>query len=270
MKFTNKGFTLIEVLVTFSVIATLGGLVFTGVRVAREKTKTVVEMNAARNLIAGYLSHASENSGRVMAGYQNDPTATNLEGEFLSDPMNARYPWRLARNVPSVKGTLLFNGTEAALESGPNRDYLVSVHPNLGLNATLVGGHFGSGSPLNPTPRMVDVYGKFYLTHLAEADEPGKLIVFASARSAPGKPGYFEVRPPKLMSKIWTDDEFTADSPASDYGFVDFRWGGKRAVVAMLGGNVELLNEEQLRDMRRWSHQAARANDPEFRISRAR
>jgi hypothetical protein len=34
---------------------------------------------------------------------------------------------------------------------------------------------------------------------------------------------------------------------------VDLRWGGK-AVTAMLGGYVDLLDESQLRDMRRWSH----------------
>jgi hypothetical protein len=37
----------------------------------------------------------------------------------------------------------------------------------------------------------------------------------------------------------------------------------------MLGGNVELLDETQLRDMRRWSHQAARANQADFMISRS-
>ncbi len=267
MKKRNPGFTLVEMLVTVSIIAALGTLTVTGVRSARGKARTVVEINAARNLITGYLGHAAENNGRVLPGYQNDPTATNLEGELLSDPMNARYPWRLARSVPGVKGVLLYNGTESALES-ENRDYLVSVHPNLGLNATLVGGHFGSGSPLAPTLRIIDAYGKFYLSHLTESDDPGKLVVFTSARSGEGRPGYFEVRPPKLTGPVWRAGKFTDDSPASAHGFVDFRWGGK-AVAVMLGGNVELLDEPQLRDMRLWSHQAARANEADFTIRRA-
>ena len=267
MRHRSSGFTLVEMLVTISVIATLATLTITGVRSAREKTRTVVEINAARNLITGYLGHAAENNGWVLPGYQNDPSATNLEGEVLSDPMNARYPWRLARSLPSVKGVLLYNGTESALES-ENRDYLVSVHPNLGLNATLVGGHFGSGSPLPPTPRIIEAYGKFYLSHLTESDAPGKLVVFTSARSGEGKPGYFEVRPPKLTIPVWRAGKFTDDSPASAHGFVDFRWGGK-AVAVMLGGNVELLDESQLRDMRRWSHQAAQANHPDYTITRS-
>ena len=257
---------MVELLVTISIITALGTLSFAGVRVAREKAKSVVEIHAARNLISGYLGYAAENNGQVLAGYRSDPTATNLEGKLLSDPLNARYPWRLAPSVPSVKGVLLFNGTESALAE-ENRDYLVSVHPNLGINATLVGGHFGSGSPLPPTPRLLDAYGKFYLSHLAEADAPAKLIVFASARSSKNRPGYFEVRPPGLMHELWTAKKFTPESEAPAYGFVDLRWSGK-AVVAMLGGNVELLTETQLRDMRRWSHQAARANDANYKITR--
>lgn len=269
MKPHKPGFTLIEMLVTFTIIATLGGLTFTGVRVAREKTRSVVEINAARNLITGYLGYAGENNGRVLEGYQpNPPPTANLDGELLEFPTNARYPWRLAASVPKIEGVMLFNGNERFLKQ-KNRDYLVSASPNLGLNATLVGGHFGSGSPLNPTPRLVDVYGKFFLSQLSDSDNPDKLIVFASARSEPGNPGYFEVRPPHLTAKVWASEPFTTDSKAPRYGFVDFRWGGK-AVVAMLAGNVELLPEEKLRDMRRWSHQAARANDPDFMISRSK
>ncbi len=266
MKPRTNGFTLVELLVTLIIIAALASLSYVGIRSAREKARTVVEINAARNLITGYLGYAAENSGNVLAGYQTDLTATNLEGELLSDPMNARYPWRLAPSVPSVKGTLLFNGTESALEE-TNRDYLVSVHPNLGINAILVGGHFGSGSPLKPTERLLSAYGKFYLSNLTEADEPEKLIVFASARSGENKPGYFEVRSPNLTGKVWTGEKFKARTEASSHGFVDFRWGGK-AVTVMLGGNVQLHSEDELRDMRLWSHQAARAHDKDYLITR--
>ncbi len=264
----HSGFTLVEMLVTVSLIAILGTLAVGGIHCARQKARTVVEINAARNLMTGYLGHASENNGQVLPGYQTDPTAANLQGETLKFPVNARYPWRLAPSVPGVEGVLVFNGNEAVLEKA-DRDYLVSAEPNLGLNATLVGGHFGSGSPLAPTPRIVDAYGKFYLTHLTESDDPGKLVVFTSARSGEGRQGYYEVRSPKLTGPVWSSGTFKDEGPAIAHGFVDFRWGGK-AVAAMLGGNVELLDETQLRDMRRWSHQAARANDPDFTIGRSR
>lgn len=263
----RPGFTLVETLVAISLIAILGGLTATGIQCARKKARTVVEINAARNLITGYLGYAAENNGQVLAGYQTDPAATNLQGQPLEFPINARYPWRLAPSVPGVKGVLVFNGNESVLET-KDSDYLVSAEPNLGLNATLVGGHFGSGSPLAPTPRIVDAYGKFYLSHLVESDDPGKLIVFASARSGERQPGYYEVRSPKLTGAVWSSGKFKVEGPASAHGFVDFRWSGK-AVAVMLGGNVELLDESQLRDMRRWSHLAARANDPDFTITRS-
>ena len=267
MKRRLSGFTLIEMLVTISLIAILGAITFTGIQCARKKARTVVEIHAARNLVTGYLGYAAENNGQVLTGYQTDPTATNLQGKPLEFPINARYPWRLAKSVPAVKGVLVFNGNESVLEK-KDSDYLVSAEPNLGLNATLIGGHFGSGSPLAPTSRIVEAYGKFYLSHLTESDDPAKLVVFTSARSGAGKPGYFEVRPPRLTGPMWRAGKFTDNSPASAHGFVDFRWDGK-AVAVMLGGNVELLNETQLRDMRRWSHQAARANEADFTIRRA-
>ncbi len=267
MKKHLNGFTLVEMLVTLSLIAALGTLTAGGIHCARQKAKTLVEVNAARNLITGYLSHAAENNGQVLPGYQTDPAATNLHGKALEFPVNARYPWRLAPSVPGVKGVFVFNGNESVLDA-KDSDYLVSAGPNLGLNAILVGGHFGSGSPLAPSPRIVDAYGKFYLSHLAESDDPGKLIVFSSARSGERKPGYFEIRPPRLTGQVWSPEKFENEAPASAHGFVDLRWGGK-AVTAMLGGNVELLDEAQLRDMRRWSHQAARANDRNFTIRRA-
>src|SRR6187402_861999 len=112
----RPGFTLVETLVTISLIAILGGLTVTGIQCARKKARTVVEINAARNLITGYLGYAAENNGQVLAGYQTDPAATNLQGKPLEFPINARYPWRLAPSVPAVKGVLVFNGNESVLE----------------------------------------------------------------------------------------------------------------------------------------------------------
>ena len=259
-----RGFTLVELLVSVAIITTLGGVTTAGYLSMREKARMTTEINAARNLAVAYLADAADHNGHLMPGYQTDPETTDLSGRTLPYPMNARYPWRLAASAPSVDGIFLFNGNERVLDE-ENSDYLVSVSPNLGINAVLVGGHYGSGSPLAPTPRIVDYFGKFYIDRLAEAVSPEKLVVFASARSGKDRPGYFEVRPPRLTNKVWSSDEFSEDSPASRHGFVDFRYG-KKAVVANLAGNVELLTEDQLRDMRRWSNQAERAGDKDFTI----
>jgi prepilin-type N-terminal cleavage/methylation domain-containing protein len=264
MKRKHQGFSLVEILIAITIIAVLCMAGVACVNVAKRKARCAVEINAARNLIAGYLSHASDNNGTVLAGYQTDESATNLEGEPLHHPVNARYPWRLTPSLPKIEGVMMFNGNEQALKE-QNRDYLVSVRPNLGLNDVLVGGHFGTGSPLPPTPKLQEAFGKFWLSRLAESSSPEKLIVFASARHNQKEAGYFEVRPPKLNRQVWSSGRFSPEKSAESFGFVDMRWSGK-AVCAMLGGNVELLDESKLRDMRRWSIQAQEANDRDFLI----
>lgn len=269
MKVRRAGFTLVEILVTIVIIAALGSFGMAGFRKAREKSKTVVEMNAARNLIAGYLIHASDHNGQVLAGCKRDDEATNLDGNPLHYPLNARYPYRLAPSVPQIRGTMFFNGNETLLD-GSNAEYTASLRPNLGINANLVGGYFGGETLLDPSSsRITQVYGKFYLSHLAEANDPSKLIVFASSRDQENKQGYHQIRPPQMVNRVWSTAKFTKDGPSANHGYVDMRWDGK-AVVTMLGGNIELLDETQLRDMRRWSNQASAADDPDFRISAQR
>lgn len=268
MKTKHKGFTLIELLVAVALVGVLGALGYGAVSAARNRARMAVEISAARNLITAYLGHAADQGGRVMPGYQAEPSAVNLNGDSLHFPLNARYPWRLAPSLPKIEGVMLYNGNEKALDS-PQRDYLVSVQPNMGLNAVFAGGHYGSGSPLSPGKRSEELVGKFYLTNLHDASAPEKFIVFASARSEESKGGYFEIRPPNVTRRIWSSAEADDSSPPTAHGFVDFRWNGK-AAVACLAGNVELLDGKSLRDMRRWSIQAQRANEPDFMVGERR
>ena len=267
MKRHPSGFTLVELTIAIFITTVLASLSVAGYKVAREKSQMATEVNAARNLMTAYLGYASDHSGKLLPGYQTDETTTNLNGEILHHPVNARYPWRLIPAMPKVEGVLLYNGNERALKD-ENSDYLVSVSPNLGINAVYVGGHYGSGSPLRPSDRMVQAVGKYYVSRISEAVNPQKLIVFTSARHGTDRDdiGNFEVRAPNLLKPEWTSAEFTRDRQPSEHGFVDFRWSGK-SVTAMLGGNIELLDENQLRDMRRWSNQAARTNDANFVVA---
>ena len=41
-----------------------------------------------------------------------------------------------------------------------------------------------------------------------------------------------------------------------------------QAVAVMLDGHVEMLDETQLRDMRRWSNQAAELDNPNFMLGK--
>lgn len=261
-----RGFTLVETLVSLGIAAVLATLALTGASSAKRRAEMIVEVGAAKNLVSAYVAHASENGGKMMPGYRSDPETLNLAGEKLHHPMNARYPWRLMPYLEKVKGVMFYNGSEKYLDD-ENSDYLVSVAPNLGMNTVFVGGHFGSGSPLRPSERMIERVGKFYVDRLHEIYDPSQLVVFSSARHGKEIKGYFEVRPPKLFGPEWSSRIFIESMPAMSHGFVDFRWQG-RAVVATFDGRAELLREDQLRDMRRWSNEAARENDPEYTIPR--
>jgi len=258
-----SGFTMTEILMSVTILVLLSGLGATMTFSVVEKARMTREVSAAAQLVAGWQTYASENGGALMPGFKGDRALTNLKGEPLSFPVNARYPWKLAQFVGRMEEGIVFNGNESLLTGG-QADYAVSVSPNLGVNAVFVGGHYGTGSPLPPSPQIMERLGKFVVTHISEPHDPIKLIVFASARSDSGT-GYFEVRPPSILGPLWSAEPFTENARASDHGFVDLRWKGK-AVTAMAGGNVELLDENALRDMRRWSNQAAIRNDPEFQV----
>jgi len=264
----NRAFTLVELLVTLAItglLTTIGTLSFFKLQ---EKSKMAKEINAARGLMVSYNLYAMDNGGRVMPGYEMNAEAENLEGDFLYSPISDRYPWRIAPYIEQVKNTLVYNGNDKLLGE-ENSDYLVSVRPNLGLNATFVGGHQGSSSLLRPSPRMEERLGKWYISHVSEPSNPSNLIVFASSRSGNGDNstvGYFEIQPPKALSNVWGEEQFDPEGEASAHGYVDLRWSG-RAVAAMFDGSVELLDEEQLRDMRRWSNDAAEYDDPDYTIT---
>jgi prepilin-type N-terminal cleavage/methylation domain-containing protein/prepilin-type processing-associated H-X9-DG protein len=87
-------------------------------------------------------------------------------------------------------------------------------------------------------------------------------------------PGFWEVLPPTPEYGLgsaagtpaaprfsWlTDNRWNARTARPvDYGYVDFRHGG-RAVSVMADGHVEMNTIRSLRDMRKWSNEATRAN----------
>ncbi len=192
----------------------------------------------------------------------------NEEGDLLHAPINARYPWRLYPYIQNVSGTLLYNGNEAVMEQ-PNSDYLVSVSPNLGMNTTFVGGHYGSGSLLRPSHRVEEKIGRFCVKQTSDISKDAELIIFLSARSDPGESwqgrGYFEVQPPQVIRTVWSPNKWSVDAKPSEHGFVDLRWGDK-AVAAFYDGSARLMNEEELRDMRYWAPIAAESDNREYLV----
>jgi len=141
--------------------------------------------------------------------------------------------------------------------------------------------------------------GKFYVTRTDEVRATDKMIVIASSRAGDVKnagsfgstgwgntpppvigggstrpvPGYYELRPPRSSpfgqqsggagggrSQPWNvSNKYNAALSPESWGFIDFRHFDK-AVVGMADGHVESLDIESMRDMRRWSAKAPRAD----------
>ena len=255
---------MVEILVTISIVAMLGAIAVPAIQGSREKAKCAKEIAGARHAVSAWQSYATDNNGIVLPGYKSEPGVVNARGEALRFPVSARYVFRLAPYLDyRLRGTLLVNKQE-----GLTSDYSMSVAPSFGLNLTFAGGDFGSGSDLQPNEANFATYGKFVVTRLAEIHAPGKFIVFSSARfkdaSLGQSEGYNAVRSPFFQMRRWpaSYNEAGADY---DFGNVHLRFDG-RAVCAMADGHVELLDYAQLEDMRRWSNQAAQADDPDWTL----
>lgn len=262
----SGGFTLIEVLAVTAILAVLAAVTVPVVGRLQNEGLKAQEIAAGRKLIVGYQLYSSENNGELMPGYgtRGEP-ATDASGNAIDFPASARYPWRLAPYLNYDMKSFVLTGNGVESETADSH-YAVSVSPNLGMNVTFVGGDYGSASDLPPSPRAVERYGNFCATRMAQVSEPSKLIVFASARRATGKVGNFSVQSPFFGSRRWAKS-WDEDQAAGAFGFVDLRYG-KRAVAVMLDGHAELLDADQLQDMRRWSIQAADADDPNYTIRR--
>ena len=260
----KEGFTLLELLLSVTIISVLAAVSISSFSLFKRRAMMAKELTAARNIMVAFNLYSVENDGQILPGYKTDPAITNQDGEVLFSPMNSRYPWRLYPYIKDVEDSLLYNGNESVMKD-KNSDYLVSVFPNLGMNTTFIGGHFGSGSLLRPSARIEEKIGQFCIRHTSHISNASNLITFLSARSHPEESwdgrGYFEVQPPIVLRKNWKSKPWTQDSNPEDHGFIDLRWNGK-AVAAMLDGSGRLMNEEELRDMRFWSPLAAEADLP--------
>jgi prepilin-type N-terminal cleavage/methylation domain-containing protein len=262
---TNKAFTLIELLVVVAIIGVLLAIITPVGMHCIEEARKGREISAARKLVGAYLTYASDHDGVLMPGYKSE-SATDATGQPLGFPANARYPWRIAPYLDYDMKAILFNGNENALKEQADSHYAASVAPNLGMNVTFVGGDYGSTSDLMPNERAFSRFGNFCVTRLSQAASPSSLIVFASARRSKKEPGFYQIKSPNLSNSRW-GGEWNPEASADSWGYVDMRYR-KKAVAAMLDGHVALLDEDEIKDMRRWSNQAAEQNDPNFKLKR--
>jgi hypothetical protein len=261
-------------------MAILAGLVTVAIKGAREKARCVLELAAARNVMTAYFAYAADNSGRLLPGIIEDPSAIGMpaaldrSGGNLGGYLAKRWPFRLAPYFNyEYPGVAVVNDSLADYRKQKTpamAEYVASVQPSLGLNTTFVGGNYSAHHSEPRVDKDSKIYGDFCVTRLGKAFKPGTLIVFVSARfktasgSAPGAPGNFYVLSPRLLGQRWSTN-FDQSAISEQFGHVHPRWN-KKAVAVNIDGSSTLLDEEELKDMRRWSNQAAEQDDPNWSL----
>jgi prepilin-type N-terminal cleavage/methylation domain-containing protein len=163
-------------------------------------------------------------------------------------------------------------------------------HPSFGMNGVFVGGSYShgafAGNPygLSNKPGL----GDFYVKSMATIRFPSQLLSFVSSRggdvsgsgwwgyglnvpnSGTIRPGYWLVQPPRPApegrgntagrSVAWNaSDSFDRTRPPGTWGNIDARHF-KKTVAAFADGHTEVQGISDLRDMRKWSNYADRAD----------
>jgi len=270
------GFTLVEILASLAVVGVLSSILVAGISSVRTKAKQTAATTAVRSVVQAYLMTPLENNGRYLVGHGDtgkDIKLRNGRAVHSGSEAAKRYPWRLAPFMEdSVAGLYVGDHKDYYEQIASKSPYAASLHPSFGINSIFVGGHYDgrvSSPAYSPSGRSrieSTLPKSFWVLRPGDAESPSNLIVFASSlhSSPPDYPhsvGFYRVLPPKSPGNPpWSS--YNPGIPAS-MGHVSLEYGDK-AVVAHLDGSVAILNEEELRDMRRWSNQAAKHDDPEF------
>jgi prepilin-type N-terminal cleavage/methylation domain-containing protein len=251
----KQGFTLIELLVVIAIIAILAGLLLPALAKAKTKAHMIEEISAARQLMLGVQMYADDHNDAVFPGYFADTSAVDDQGQPLTFPENARYPWRM---VPYMTGSmsLIYSGVNRAklteLQSENHSDYVyaVSLFPSLGINSYFIGGNQTEFPAVTANAKFG---GDTVITRLGQSIHPSDLMAFMSARSdvsGDNAQGYYEITPPYLTARQWAASYSDGLQPVQ-WGYVAPRFSN-HAVSAMLDGHSENFNLTQMQDMRHW------------------
>lgn len=257
----ETGFTLVELLVTVTILAVLASLALAGVNAALDSARKTEEVASARTLIQAYLNAAVSNGGRYVAGY--DRTVNELElsdGRMISGPAASRYPYRMAAFMEVPVEDLVLVGKNAGQVDAGN-DYEVSLYPAFGINHIFVGGDVQADGSVSFEADCV--------TTMARASSSPLVFATSGSTTEAGEVihGFNIVSPPNTTSSIWSADGWEEGSDPGDYGNLHARYRGK-VIAAFLDGSVRQHTIRELDDMRLWSVRAKAKNDPDYRIPR--
>ncbi len=278
------GFTLIEVLVTISVVALLVSILLPSLSRAKSLGRQTRELAASQQLIVAFHAYANDNQDRVLTGFASpamvngnmivrDATGQRLSSASARLEEAQRYPFRIAPYLNYDFSGLYHdpqqlrdwtNNPENYTNFGRDLTYMLSLYPSMGMNVAFLGGsdQLGEFDPI-----FQRIFGRVYSDKIPDIRRPSGLMVFASARGIqpPGielgslPQGFFRIEPPLFAStqgNRWaTSYEARTDQPGLNSGFISLRHGGK-AIVAYVDGHAGLSGWNQFQDMRLWADAA--------------
>jgi len=237
-----KAFTLVELLVTLTVVGLLTCLCLPGLNNAIQNGRKAKEISALKGLVIAYNLYAADNGGQLLKSYDASGTATDINGRVLEgeDSHEAhRWPWRLAPYFNyGFYTTTHVNSMETYIKNkgGLSQTYLVSVIPSFGLSMSCGGNDYeGSKYKVSPASNIVQVA------------KPSQFIAFASSRSTAMNEkfeGFYYILKPSIS--VWD----SRSAPRST-GYISARYN-KQAAVAFLGGNVSMINFSELTNSVYW------------------
>lgn len=264
-----SGFTLVELLVTISVVAVLGALTVGAVSQVRDSAHKANDASAARQLAAAYLMYPQDHQGQLMP---SQPSQRDQQLQVVHDHTGAPITVAAAANR-YVFRLLPYTGSLDAMYPGQSQPHLqemreegnvydISLYPSFGLNSDYVGGNYEGGRySVERNPRVA-------ITRMAQCINPSEQILFVSTHSAGVSDtvpytGHFRASAPNALKSAYSwKGSYNEEIPAN-LGNIHLRHNGQ-AVVAHLDGSVAMLSEHELEDMRRWSNEARDENKPNF------
>ena len=231
MRIDKKAFTLLELLVSISLIMLLVSFVAVSLRGVRASASRAESLSALRQMTLAYASYSADHNQRLMPGYLDqeflvklDITARLPDGTVLDQCDGqicdrSSYVWRLAPYVDNAWQTFYVDLRDAGLLTrlqakhdqappvlGPAGDPDtggISERPAFGMNSIFVGGdttHGGSAvTPFHPWNTAGN--DSIAATRLSQVKNPSRLILFAPATKVGGDDtvgGFCELRPPFL------------------------------------------------------------------------
>jgi prepilin-type N-terminal cleavage/methylation domain-containing protein len=153
---SRGGFTIVELLVVISILATIIGILLPALGTARASSRKTEELNNIRPLYTAWNLYAGQNEDAALPGWvapavQADWQVTYRlpDGFALSPEQAAPYPWRIMKFLDNNTDIIIGRVDSAA----PNLNDIaddIAYRPQFGYNGLYIGGYYEPPTTLAP------------------------------------------------------------------------------------------------------------------------